>query len=252
MKRIIVACLFLLGVAAPAQSQVALPPRVNINYNVIVYGITAGEALYTFNFQGSDYQATARRQITGMARNFLHDSQDFSYSSRGRIENGQVRPITYRHEDDHRHRVVQVTFNGNEVITTATPRMGMGHPPATAEQKIGTIDQVSMFAQMLMGQDAPCNRTFRVFLDGRTRFDLALRPNGTQRVNTAAFRGVAQRCAVQFTPIAGFSDPQRPARLNFLFATIDGLTVPIVVEMPTDSVGVVRLEARAYRTGAAT
>jgi hypothetical protein len=251
MKRLIVACLFLLG-AAPAQSQMVLPPRININYNVIVYGVTAGEALYTFNFQGADYQATARRQITGMARNFLHDSQDFSYSSRGRIENGQVRPVAYRHEDDHRHRVVQVAFNGDQVITTATPRMGMGHPPATAAQKVGTIDQVSMFAQMLLGQDAPCNRTFRVFLDGRTRFDLVLRPNGTQRVSTAAFHGVAQRCAVQFTPIAGFSDPQRPARLNFLFGAINGLTVPIVVEMPTDSVGVVRLEARTYRVGAAS
>lgn len=250
MKRLILACLFLFGVAAPAQAQVALPARVSMNYNVIVYGITAGEALYTFNFNGSDYSATARRQITGMARNFLHDSQDFSYSARGRIENGQVRPVAYRHEDDHRHRVVQVAFNGNEVITTATPRMGMGHPPATPEQKIGTIDQVSMFAQMLMGDGAPCNRTFKVFLDGRTRFDLVLRPNGTQRVNTPAFNGVAQRCAVQFTPIAGFSDPQRPARLTFLFGTINGLTVPIVVEMPTDSVGVVRLEARSFRTAA--
>lgn len=249
MKRFIVACLFLLsGLAAPAQSQVVLPARVSINYNVIVYGITAGEALYTFNFQGDDYSATARRQITGMARNFLHDTQDFSYSARGRIENGQVHPIAYRHEDDHRHRVVQVAFNGDEVITTATPRMGMGHPPATAAQKIGTIDQVSMFAQMLMGDGAPCNRTFKVFLDGRSRFDLILRPNGAQRVNLPSYRGVAQRCAVQFNPIAGFSDPQRPARLNFLFGTINGLTVPIVVEMPTDSVGVVRLEARSFRT----
>jgi hypothetical protein len=250
MKRFIVACLFLLGVAAPAQSQTALPARVSINYDVNVYGITAGEALYTFNFNGADYSATARRQITGMARNFLHDSQDFSYSSRGRIENGQVRPIAYRHEDDHRHRVVQVSFNGNEVTTTATPPMGMGHPPATPEQKAGTIDQVSMFAQMLIGANAPCNRTFHVFLDGRSRFDLVLRPNGTERVALPSYTGVAQRCAVQFTPIAGFSDPQRPAQLSFLFANIGGLAVPIVVEMPTDSVGVVRLQARSFRTAA--
>jgi len=252
MKRFIVACVLLLGAAVPAQSQTVLPARVSINYNVNVYGVTAGEALYTFNFQGADYSATARRQITGVARNFLGDSQDFSYSSRGRIENGQVRPIAYRHEDDHRHRVVQVAFNGDEVVTTATPRMGMGHPPATPAQKVGTIDQVSMFAQMLMGQDAPCNRTFRVFLDGRSRFDLVLRPNGTQRVNMAGFNGVAQRCSVQFAPIAGFSDPQRPARLTFLFATINGLTVPISVEMPTDSVGVVRLQARSFRTAASS
>jgi len=117
----------------------------------------------------------------------------------------------------------------------------------SSNQKVGAIDQVSMFAQMLMGQEAPCNRTFRVFLDGRSRFDLVLRPNGTQQVSLPSYRGVAQRCAVQFTPIAGFSDPQRPARLTFLFANINGLTVPIVVEMPTDSVGVVRLQARSFR-----
>ncbi|MBS0384366.1 MAG: DUF3108 domain-containing protein, partial [Proteobacteria bacterium] len=229
-----------------------MPARIAINYNVVVHGIVAGEALYDFNFRGADYQATARRQITGLARTFLGNSQAFSYSSRGRIEDGQVHPVAYRHEDDRRHRVVQVAVNGDEVITAATPRMGMGHPPATPEQKIGTIDQVSMFAQMLMGQDAPCSRTFHVFLDGRSRFDLILRPNGTQRVNLQSYRGVAQRCAVQFNPIAGFSDPQAPARLDFLFATINGPTVPIVVEMPTDSVGIVRLEARSYRTAAAS
>src|SRR5690348_7667864 len=109
MKRFIVSCLLLLAgaAAAPAQSQpaapqaaaqasaVALPPRISSNYNVIVDGITAGEALYTFSFRGADYQATARRQITRMAPNLLHDSQHFFYTSRGRIENGQVRPVAY-------------------------------------------------------------------------------------------------------------------------------------------------------------
>ena len=261
MKRFFFACMVLLAVAAPVRAEApppgpvqalpsALPAHVNINYNVIVRGINAGEALYTFSFQGADYQATARRQITGLARAFLGNSQDFSYSSRGRLQNGQVRPIAYRHEDDRRHRVVEVSFNGDEVTTVATPRMGMGRPPATPAQKVGTIDQVSMFVQMLMGQNDPCNRTFRVFMDGRSRFDLVLRPNGSQRVSMASYRGVAQRCAVQFTPIAGFSDPQAAARLTFLFATINGLSVPIVVEMPTADVGVVRLEARRFQTAA--
>jgi hypothetical protein len=270
MKRFFFACMMALAGASPGYAQPqtqaltqapapvqqplstrpVMPARVSIAYNVIVRGVNAGEALYTFGFQGSDYQATARRQITGLARAFLGNSQDFSYSSRGHVQNGQVHPTAYRHEDDRRHRVVEVSFNGDEITTVATPRMGMGHPPATAAQKAGAIDQVSMFVQMLMAQGDPCNRTFRVFMDGRSRFDLVLRPNGTQRVSMSSYRGVAQRCTVQFTPIAGFSDPQEPARLTFLFATINGLSVPIVFEMPTGDVGVVRLEARRFQTAA--
>jgi hypothetical protein len=50
---------------------------------------------------------------------------------------------------------------------------------------------------------------------------------------------------VQFRPIAGFGEPPEPATLNFLFGqTPSGMWAPITIEMPTDGVGVVRLEAR--------
>jgi hypothetical protein len=50
---------------------------------------------------------------------------------------------------------------------------------------------------------------------------------------------------VQFRPIAGFGDPQEAATLTFLLAPTDsGMWAPVTIEMPTDGVGVVRLEAR--------
>jgi hypothetical protein len=53
------------------------------------------------------------------------------------------------------------------------------------------------------------------------------------------------RCRVQFRPIAGFGDPQEPATLSFVLArTESGMWAPVTIEMPTDGVGVVRLEAR--------
>jgi hypothetical protein len=143
--------------------------------------------------------------------------------------------------------VVRVTFEGNQVTTVATPPMGMGHPPATPEQKAGTIDQVSMVLQMLYVHGDPCRQTYHVFMDGRSRFDLVLTPNGHQRASFPGYRGDVDRCSVAFQPIAGFSDPQQPEHLTFLFAHVNGYSVPVSIEMPTDAVGIVQLEAQSFR-----
>jgi hypothetical protein len=144
---------------------------------------------------------------------------------------------------------VEVAFNGAAPVTTATPVMGMGDPPATAQQKAGAIDQVTAIASMVAATGDPCARTLRVLMDGRSRFDFVMSANGRVNVNTRAYRGSAIRCSVQFRPIAGFPDPQTPATLTFLFApTVNGLFAPIRIEMPTDveQIGVAVLEARSF------
>ena len=122
--------------------------------------------------------------------------------------------------------------------------MGMGHPPATPAQRRGAVDQLTAIAVMLTPSGDPCARTIPVYLDGRSRFDFAFRPNGQVAVNTSAYQGQALRCTVDFRPIAGFSDPQEPATMTFLFArTAGGLYAPIRIQMPSDN-GLVTLEAR--------
>ena len=234
--------------AAPAAPAQAAPPphSFTATYVVNARGMDAGEATYSFTFDGPSYQATSERRMTGMARMMLGTSQDYSYSVRGQIgADGQVHPIAYRHQGGRKNRVVDVNFSPSDIVTTSNPPMGMGNPPATTAQKLGAVDQVSMFAQMLIASGDPCRQTVHVYMDGRSRFDFVMTPNGNVAASEEGYHGPAIRCRVQFHPIAGFSDPQEAAELTFLFAqTPAGLYAPVRIEMPSDDNGVITLRAR--------
>lgn len=245
--------LFAAALAGLAFTALALPAaaqtgdrRVEVTYSAIARGVAAGEFTYTFTQTGSAYRVNAQRRLSGLARTLMGDSQDYTYSVTGVVNaNGALVPAAYQHRGGRRDRVVRSTFSATDIVTTATPRMGMGNPPATTAQKRGAVDQLTAIASMIIATGNPCARTVPVYMDGRSRFDFVMTPNGTVDVNTSAYRGRAQRCSVQFRPIAGFSDPQEPSTLTFLFApTASGLHAPIRIEMPSEDAGVVRLEAR--------
>jgi hypothetical protein len=247
MKRILLAGLFALyGAAAFAQGE---PARFSASYAVIAKGVTAGEFTFNASFDGGAYRANAERRLTGLARALAGSAQDYSYSAQGALRAGAARPASYSHKGGKRGRVVNVAFNADDVVTTATPAMGMGNPPATREQRIGTLDQVSMLVDMVAlpaGAD-PCKRTMKIYMDGRARFDLVFRPNGRTNVSTKGFRGEAVRCAVAYRPIAGFSDPQDvTGDLSFVFGRLpNGMLAPLRIELPSDDAGIVVMEARA-------
>lgn len=222
-------------------------------YSVHARGVEAGDFNYRFTQTGSNYEASATREMKGWVGAALNRSQDYRYSVRGTVaSDGTLHPSAYEHQGGRRRddrpngRLVRAAFSANDVVTTSVPSgMGMGDPPATAEQRRNTIDQISAIASMLTAQGDPCARTLRIYMDGRSRFDFVMTPNGTVNINSRAYQGPGVRCRVQFRPIAGFGDPQEPATLTFLLArTESGIYAPVTIEMPTDGVGVVRLEAR--------
>jgi Protein of unknown function (DUF3108) len=241
----------LLALAGSALAQ-ATPPVAAARRFEAVYSVRAnigqvGDFNFSFSQSGQRYEANASRRLTGLARSLAGSRQDYTYSVNGAVaSDGALRPAAYTHRGGSRDRVVSSTFSASDIVTTAEPRMGMGNPPATQEQKRGAIDQISAIASMVVAQGDPCARTIRVYMDGRSRFDFVMTPNGRESVNTSAFRGEAVRCRVQYRPIAGFSDPQEPAELTFLFAqTPAGLYAPVRIQMPSDDAGVVTLEARS-------
>jgi opacity protein-like surface antigen len=258
MKRLLAtaALATLVGVAAaqapavtPAASVAPAARSLNVAYTISGKGIEAGEFLYGVKFENGAYEATARRRMTGLIGALVGNAQNYSYSARGRVTAHGLDPEAYRHQGGKRNRVVTVDFTGANPVTTSNPVMGMGNPPATATQKIGTVDQVTAIASLIAANGDPCNRTVRVLMDGRSRFDFVLAPAGRENVHTRAWRGSAIRCSVQFRPIAGFPDPQTPATLEFLFApTPNGLYAPLRIEMPTDieQIGVAVLEAKSF------
>jgi hypothetical protein len=250
MKSFIVPALLAFAVVSPivVSATEAGPGNLQsatIEYNLIAKGINVGTGTYSYNFSGDTYRATASHRLTGLARQLAGSRQDFNYSVSGVVgADGKLRPRSYRHQGGKRNRVVTVDFGDRAVTTTANPAMGMGVPPASPAQKLNTVDQVTMMASMMTVAANPCNQTVRVFLEGRTRFDLNLSPSGNQNVNLAGFRGSAIRCSVRFTPIAGFPDPMDATNMTFLFAPTNGVFVPVQIQMPTDEAGIVRLEAR--------
>lgn len=218
---------------------------VSIEYNLIARGVNVGTGVYSYNFTDNSYSGSASHRISGLFRNVVGTRQDFNYSVNGSVgSDGRLRPRSYRHQGGKRNRVVNVDFGASAVTTTANPPMGMGVPPATPAQRLNTVDQVTMMASMMTVASDPCNQTVRVLLEGRTRFDLVLRPNGNQNVSLTGFRGSAIRCSVRFTPIAGFPDPMDATNMTFLFAPTNGVFVPVQIQMPTEEAGIARLEAR--------
>jgi hypothetical protein len=243
----------LLALAGSASAQTGVDRSFSGLYSVYARGIDAGDFSFNFTQTGAAYEASANREMKGMIGAALNRSQDYTYSVRGAVAaDGSLRPSNYQHQGGRRRedrpngRLIRATFTANDVVTTATPGpANMGDPPATAAQRRNTIDQITAIAAMATATGDPCSRTLNIYMDGRARFDLVFAPNGQVDVDSRAYRGQAQRCRVQFRPIAGFGDPQEPATLTFLFArTESGMWAPLTIEMPTDGVGVVRLQAR--------
>ena len=253
MKRFVVAALALgAAFAAPAAAQSTDRTFTGV-YSVHARGVEAGALTYNFRQTGNTYTASAEREMKGWVGAALNRSQDYTYSVRGSVaSDGSLRPSAYQHQGGRRRddrpngRLVRATFSANDVSTSSVPAgMSMGNPPATAAQRRGVIDQITAIAAMVTATGDPCARTMNIYMDGRSRFDFVMTPNGTVNVNSRAYQGPGVRCRVQFRPIAGFSDPQEPATLNFVLArTESGMWAPVTIEMPTDGVGVVRLEAR--------
>lgn len=237
----------------PAVAQTSAERSFDGAYAVIARGIEAGDFTVRFRQTGDSYTVTANREMKGWIGAALQRSQDYRYSVRGTVAaDGTLRPTSYEHQGGRRRddrpngRLVRASFSANDVTTTSVPEgMGMGDPPATAAQRRGVIDQITAIASMVTTTGDPCNRTLNVYMDGRSRFDFVFTPNGNVNINSRAYEGPGVRCRVQFRPIAGFGDPQEASTLTFLFArTPSGMWAPITIEMPTDGVGVVRLEAR--------
>lgn len=248
MKRsaILGAALAAMALAGPAAAETQ---RFSAVYAVKAKGVHAGDFTLTVDLEPGAYRASASRKSVGLVRALVKSAQDYQYSASGVRGAQGLAPLAYEHKGGKRGRLVKVAFDGAENVTTADPPMGMGDPPASPAQRRGAIDQVTMMAALVApGAGDPCGRTLPVLLDGRGRADFALAAGTKVRLAAAGFKGQGLECAVRFTPIAGFGDPQEAATLTFQFAPLaGGLYAPLRIEMPTDDAGVVTLEARQFQ-----
>ena len=87
---------------APAQRSFEAVYTVSANIGPV------GDFTYRFNQTGAAYEANARREVTGLARALVGESQNYTYSVRGAVAaDGRLQPAAYRHQGGKKNRLVQ-------------------------------------------------------------------------------------------------------------------------------------------------
>jgi Protein of unknown function (DUF3108) len=191
------------------------------------------------SFSRDGYSADATYRTSGIAASFNNDAG--GGSTRGTIENGQLRPRTFiNQETSGKRRRIAATFRGSDVDVAVTPAWGnMGFPPATIAQKLEAVDPLTGLIELslLTSRDAgrACGGNVKIF-DGKRRYDIRTSFVRMTDVSTPAYRGRAAYCRGSYTEVAGFGQPKpgqtrQPIPLELWLADIGGMGVSVPVRI---------------------
>jgi hypothetical protein len=201
--------------AARAQSP-ATPVSLSLAYDGSLY-IKVLDIHFDEQATPTGFGASASLRSYGILAAFK--TFNIKASSHGRIEAGAPRPgvFLYDNRDGERDRKVRVSWREGEVTAVSTPPYGgLGHPPATLEQKLSSADPLTQLLRITLAQTPGdvCTGAPR-FFDGKQLYALEF-DHGQTIALTDAQRALgltsAVRCAVTYREIAGFKakSPKKP------------------------------------------
>ena len=202
------------GERARAESQ-ASAARISAVYKVNLGRFNLGNFRVTTTLQGEGYQMRGEGTFK-VLEGLIFKWQGIT-SSRGRVTNEGPAPSVYSFnysDGGKKSERLRMTFgNGAVQQVSIVPRRGRipGTIPVRREQLEGVIDPMSgafLAARSANpnGDLSVCNQMLPVF-DGRTRFDLVLKPKKrvmVQNKSRASYSGPAAVCRVKFIPISGY------------------------------------------------
>ncbi|WP_448204684.1 DUF3108 domain-containing protein [Azospirillum sp. sgz302134] len=190
----------------------------------------------------------------------------YSAESQGTLDEGAVRPDRFRGERRLRRKldVMALAFRPEDVEVRAEPPLSPDKAARVpAESRRGSVDPLSLGAAVILSASRAggCGGRYPVF-DGRRRYDVLMKPRGREELPPSRYRiavGTAEVCAMTIHPVAGFQADRDPSK--FFVDGIDrsatvwfgrsgpgGRTVPVTVEVPTDS-GTVLVQTVAVKEG---
>lgn len=213
-------------------------------YKAYFLGLKLGKIEFEAEFADGEYQAHSFLEAAGVAANFNDDR--IRSEVHGAYDGRTVQPVQYRHRNlaSSIGRVIQIDFEPDDVIPNIDPPFGsMGEPPATQEQRAGSLDLVSGIIQLGLNINAdpeyPCGRDVPIF-DGKQRYDLRAAYRGTDEADLDGYEGPVLECDIYQIPISGY-DPedwpderQRNTPLRVWFADAGtGAHIPVRYKYPT-------------------
>jgi len=204
--------------AAGASATKMTPPAAQTDSVKFAFDYTGSLFIFplgTLSFRGekNGYGYSVRTDMQSAGLGKLSKDGGLWSTSTGYYDANGVRPS--RHEIqklNEKARNVTMTYDaaGNPTAVIE-PRFGsMGQPPATDAERAEAVDAISGIMEMMMTGhefgDKPCTGTIKIF-DGKQRYNLNMRQDGTARISQSSYRGDTVRCEVLMENISGY-DPE--------------------------------------------
>ena len=173
---------------------------------------------------------------------------DIKAEESGPVAHGQPAPGVFRYEnhDGKNNRKVEVTWDGQDVVTQSTPVLTfMGDPPATRAQKLGAVGYLTAMLRLSLADGSgPCHGAETIF-NGKELSELGFTaPRAMILTDAQKQMGLTNglRCTAVFREIAGYHKKTGKARNQGLnggieadFARLgeDGPWIPLKMEAQT-------------------
>jgi hypothetical protein len=209
--------------------------RISAVYKVNLGRFNLGNFRVTTTVQEGGYQLRGEGTFS-VLEGLIFKWQGIT-SSRGRVTDEGPAPSSYafNYSDGGKNSErLRITFGNGAVqqVSIVPKRRIPGLIPVRREQLVGVIDPMSgafltARSPNPNGDLSVCNQMLPVF-DGRSRFDLVLKPKKrvmVQNRSRSSYSGPAAVCRVKFVPISGYR-PDEPVRGTDMY-------VPYRIVLPT-------------------
>ena len=202
-----------------AEETPAAATRIIVIYRVDLVGFNLGDFRLTMVLKGSGYQMKGEGHFSILA-GLIYDARGTTESS-GKFTSSGPKPAMYAlsYAGGNQRGQLRMIFDSGAVTKVSMVPDKKPNPhdiPITKEELEGVFDPMTgaflhAHSHDPNGDLKVCDQTIPVF-DGERRFDIALTPKRTVRVQKEAptgYSGYAAVCGVKFIPISGYR-PDNP------------------------------------------
>jgi hypothetical protein len=235
----------LAATGAGAQSD-ASGMKTTLSYDGRLLFLKVLDIQFDVAVNSSGHSSSARISSYGILAAFK--KFNINATETGRIADGLPQPGVFRHEnhDGKNNRKVEVVWNGQDVVTAATPEMTfLGDPPASRTQRLGSVGYLTAMLRMSMADSqGPCHGVETIF-NGKELSELGFSDPRPLALNAGQQKmGLTHglRCDTVFHEVAGYKKKKgkdrnqgldRPIEADFARLGEDGPWVPIKMQAQT-------------------
>ena len=238
------------GAAAGASAVPAIAP-LRLDYTIYAGGLRALALNLRVMTEPPDYRLQAQVRTTGFLSrivSFVLEAQTAGRAGDKRLVPGRYATANRWRERDIRRVTMRYGRAPVPAVTAVPPSREDDRGRVPESERRNTVDPLTGIFNLLLADRAACDGTARIF-DGRRRYDISARPDGSGRIapsGYSVYSGRARICRLSVTTIGGFWDSVNErkrypdaVRVWLAEAAEDAPPVPVRFQMDTGYAAVV-------------